>query len=436
MFKLLCVAILIHKSYEQDISAIADLKTLSELPLEKLIKLKNDFKLDNDVVDGEILDMVTTESSGPEALPLQSNPNIMNRGGYEHHHDKYGHKKDTSSIFQKSVTALSFVAFGGYLLCLIIQAIRAKNATTTTTTVAPALLIRPIRHQHRNNNLPQRNPDRNSKPDKSRFRRAVNSDWNSDEMYEALIGIAEGYSVEKKVSSAMEIQYNEFATNLKNNRQQTSQLKFGIDRLLGSDIESVTKNESISAQNLAKPLPTVAIPCSDCVTSLFRCCRLGGHENSLMEHSEMFVHQNYGASTIPSTIYTVQPIRPFATRPAIRIPSLPQNSTNITTGTNSTTNCTSSMGKRKRSWSRAVFSNLQRKGLERRFQLQKYITKPDRRQLAATLGLTDAQVKVWFQNRRMKWRHSKEANKTGDNSSDSTQESDIHIDVDTITDVD
>lgn len=50
--------------------------------------------------------------------------------------------------------------------------------------------------------------------------------------------------------------------------------------------------------------------------------------------------------------------------------------------------------KRKRSWSRAVFSNLQRKGLEKRFQLQKYITKPDRRQLAATLGLTDAQVNI------------------------------------------
>lgn len=48
--------------------------------------------------------------------------------------------------------------------------------------------------------------------------------------------------------------------------------------------------------------------------------------------------------------------------------------------------------RRKRSWSRAVFSSFQRKGLERRFSLQKYITKPDRRQLAATLGLTDAQV--------------------------------------------
>ncbi|RXG59964.1 H2.0-like homeobox protein, partial [Armadillidium vulgare] len=74
--------------------------------------------------------------------------------------------------------------------------------------------------------------------------------------------------------------------------------------------------------------------------------------------------------------------------------------------------------RRKRSWTRAVFSNLQRKGLEKRFLLQKYITKPDRRQLAATLGLTDAQVKVWFQNRRMKWRHA-ELRKTKSKSSSS-----------------
>ncbi|CAH1791372.1 unnamed protein product [Owenia fusiformis] len=67
--------------------------------------------------------------------------------------------------------------------------------------------------------------------------------------------------------------------------------------------------------------------------------------------------------------------------------------------------------KRKRSWSRAVFSNLQRKGLERRFDIQKYVAKPDRRQLAAMLGLTDAQVKVWFQNRRMKWRREKDVEK-------------------------
>lgn len=53
--------------------------------------------------------------------------------------------------------------------------------------------------------------------------------------------------------------------------------------------------------------------------------------------------------------------------------------------------------KRKRSWSRAVFSQLQRKGLEIQFQIQKYITKPDRRKLAARLGLTDAQVSMQMQ---------------------------------------
>lgn len=57
---------------------------------------------------------------------------------------------------------------------------------------------------------------------------------------------------------------------------------------------------------------------------------------------------------------------------------------------------------------RAVFSDSQRVGLEKRFQLQKYISKPDRKKLAEKLGLRDSQVKIWFQNRRMKWRNSKE----------------------------
>jgi hypothetical protein len=56
----------------------------------------------------------------------------IRRGGViVHGLDLYGKKKDKkgsiSSIFQTSVTALAFLAFGGYLLCLIVQAIRAKN---------------------------------------------------------------------------------------------------------------------------------------------------------------------------------------------------------------------------------------------------------------------------------------------------------------------
>ena len=41
---------------------------------------------------------------------------------------------------------------------------------------------------------------------------------------------------------------------------------------------------------------------------------------------------------------------------------------------------------------RAVFSELQRRGLERRFQIQKYISKPERKKLAEKLGLKDSQV--------------------------------------------
>ncbi|KAM4675054.1 homeobox protein DBX2 [Discoglossus pictus] len=57
---------------------------------------------------------------------------------------------------------------------------------------------------------------------------------------------------------------------------------------------------------------------------------------------------------------------------------------------------------------RAVFSEDQRKALEKMFQKQKYISKADRKKLAVNLALKESQVKIWFQNRRMKWRNSKE----------------------------
>jgi hypothetical protein len=45
---------------------------------------------------------------------------------------------------------------------------------------------------------------------------------------------------------------------------------------------------------------------------------------------------------------------------------------------------------------RAVFSDFQRKGLEKRFQQQKYISKPDRKKLAEKLGLKDSQVILYL----------------------------------------
>ena len=49
-------------------------------------------------------------------------------------------------------------------------------------------------------------------------------------------------------------------------------------------------------------------------------------------------------------------------------------------------------------------SELQLMGLEKKFETQKYLSTPDRLEVAERLGLTQLQVKTWYQNRRMKWK--------------------------------
>ncbi|XP_014398127.1 PREDICTED: barH-like 2 homeobox protein [Myotis brandtii] len=53
---------------------------------------------------------------------------------------------------------------------------------------------------------------------------------------------------------------------------------------------------------------------------------------------------------------------------------------------------------------RTAFSDHQLNQLERSFERQKYLSVQDRMDLAASLNLTDTQVKTWYQNRRTKWK--------------------------------
>ncbi|KAL6073624.1 hypothetical protein STEG23_023510 [Scotinomys teguina] len=64
----------------------------------------------------------------------------------------------------------------------------------------------------------------------------------------------------------------------------------------------------------------------------------------------------------------------------------------------------SSESEKKPRRSRTIFTELQLMGLEKKFQKQKYLSTPDRLDLAQSLGLTQLQVKTWYQNRRMKWK--------------------------------
>ncbi|KAL0878519.1 hypothetical protein ABMA27_003608 [Loxostege sticticalis] len=189
----------------------------------------------------------------------------------------------------------------------------------------------------------------------------------------------------------------------------TSKLKFSVESILGNSpgSDSRVTNEPPRSQ---EP------PCAGCVAALYRCCG----DEPMLPLPLPLPYAHLHPALRPTTVYRL-PL-PSSSPPS----QAPAPRCDVT-----------SSGKRKRSWSRAVFSNLQRKGLERRFQIQKYITKPDRRQLAATLGLTDAQVKVWFQNRRMKWRHTKEGRGAGAGAPLARTPDDDdneHVDVDTLSD--
>ena len=56
---------------------------------------------------------------------------------------------------------------------------------------------------------------------------------------------------------------------------------------------------------------------------------------------------------------------------------------------------------------RTIFTPDQLERLEKEFERQQYMVGAERHYLAASLNLTETQVKVWFQNRRIKWRKQK-----------------------------
>lgn len=122
--------------------------------------------------------------------------------------DKYEKKKSITKLFQLSVTSLAFLAFGGYLLFLIIASIKGKNYNyvydANATQIMSAMINTEINKRRRKKKKPIRGDNFGYKeePSVERIRQRVkrnilDQQARVDEMYLILVNLCEGY---RKVS--------------------------------------------------------------------------------------------------------------------------------------------------------------------------------------------------------------------------------------------
>ncbi|XP_055387420.1 homeotic protein distal-less isoform X2 [Condylostylus longicornis] len=90
-------------------------------------------------------------------------------------------------------------------------------------------------------------------------------------------------------------------------------------------------------------------------------------------------------------------------RPALGYPFPPIHQNSYSDKSDDTSLRINGKGKKMRK-PRTIYSSLQLQQLNRRFQRTQYLALPERAELAASLGLTQTQVKIWFQNRRSKYK--------------------------------
>ncbi|KAL3836917.1 hypothetical protein ACJMK2_022323 [Sinanodonta woodiana] len=115
------------------------------------------------------------------------------------------------------------------------------------------------------------------------------------------------------------------------------------------------------------------------------------------QHARQLSYPFHGMNSMPPASYNPAPAHHFSMAPYHQPPSPPREDKPNMDELRMT------KGKKMRK-PRTIYSSLQLQQLNRRFQRTQYLALPERAELAASLGLTQTQVKIWFQNRRSKYK--------------------------------
>ncbi|XP_038577258.1 motor neuron and pancreas homeobox protein 1-like [Micropterus salmoides] len=131
--------------------------------------------------------------------------------------------------------------------------------------------------------------------------------------------------------------------------------------------------------------------------SMYPLAALGGQHHAFIYPGFTQLVQPYPEQLKGATVAATHPLEPWI-RAGMMIPRVGEYGAIAQAGL---------FGKCRRP--RTAFTSQQLLQLENQFKLNKYLSRPKRFEVATTLMLTETQVKIWFQNRRMKWKRSRKA---------------------------
>ncbi|XP_045774244.1 uncharacterized protein LOC123873442 [Maniola jurtina] len=184
MLRYLFIISTLYKTINADLTT-EEVQYLNELSIDKLLRLKNSLKEFAPEYNNVTANTPSPLSRfGAQAMAIKA-PNVKRTDYEDALFKKSGYGK-ISNIFSMSVTTLAFLAFGGYLLCLIVHAIKSKQ-NMVVTTPTPTFFV--------NSGIKRPQATFSSYGRRKRGKREVNDiDVPPEELYNVLVQLCEGYA--------------------------------------------------------------------------------------------------------------------------------------------------------------------------------------------------------------------------------------------------